>query len=296
MQAELLFLPVACNLLFAHAGFMKKTSLTNAGLYMENSTQATTRFYQREKLNVLVAPESTRNILWSLQAPLVVRRSHGVLHHGLVGTDRKGSVLKVVGWQREINSYSPYGYTSGALSMLGFNGEYLEWRFFYLLGAGYRAYGPELMRFFSPDRFSPFGIGGLNSYAYCSGEPINYIDPTGRGRSLFKRITMGESRKMRVAPQPTLSRPTRSVASSTEREPAMTISPGLPERQSVPLTKSGLESVIISNQNWINENPMSGNTRAELKPLAEQHRQKGQEIVEAQRALKYIRLGELKLT
>lgn len=283
---------------------------------MENSTQATTRFYQREKLNVLVAPESTRNILWSLQAPLVVRRSHGVLHHGLVGTDRKGSVLKVVGWQREINSYSPYGYTSGVLSMLGFNGEYLEWRFFYLLGAGYRAYGPELMRFFSPDRFSPFGIGGLNSYAYCSGEPINYIDPTGRGRDLFKSITMGEARKMRVAPRdfyprdasnkaaivsgpvdtPTLSRPTRSVASSTEREPALTTSPGLTEHQLVQLEKSRLNSVIESGQNWINENPMYGSTRAKLRSLAQQHRLVEQNIVEAKRALKYIRLGELKLT
>ncbi|EPJ83956.1 hypothetical protein CFII68_18000, partial [Pseudomonas sp. CFII68] len=42
-----------------------------------------------------------------------------------------------------------------------------------------RAFNPVLMRFNSPDSSSPFGEGGLNSYAYCIGDPINRIDPTG---------------------------------------------------------------------------------------------------------------------
>ncbi|WP_397457346.1 RHS repeat-associated core domain-containing protein, partial [Pseudomonas versuta] len=35
------------------------------------------------------------------------------------------------------------------------------------------------MRFHSRDSLSPFGEGGLNGYAYCAGDPVNRIDPSG---------------------------------------------------------------------------------------------------------------------
>jgi len=35
------------------------------------------------------------------------------------------------------------------------------------------------MMFLSPDPLSPFGEGGINPYAYCSGDPINFRDPSG---------------------------------------------------------------------------------------------------------------------
>lgn len=79
--------------------------------------------------------------------------------------------------------YSPYGYTAAfhlTGPVLGFNGEFATHTgSFYLLGSGYRAYDTGLMRFISPDNLSPFGDGGINMYAYCSGDPVNRIDPTG---------------------------------------------------------------------------------------------------------------------
>lgn len=49
----------------------------------------------------------------------------------------------------------------------------------YALGNGYRLYRPALMRFGAPDNMSPFGLGMLNAYAYCLGDPINHSDPSG---------------------------------------------------------------------------------------------------------------------
>ncbi|RRV05152.1 hypothetical protein EGJ27_18435, partial [Pseudomonas sp. v388] len=96
-------------------------------------------------------------------------------------------------------AYTAFGHSSGAaapLSPLGFNGELTEpgtgWQ---LLGKGYRAYNPVLARFHSPDSRSPFGEGGLNAYAYCKGDPVNYVDPTGHsfwsamGRMLSRAIS-----------------------------------------------------------------------------------------------------------
>ncbi|WKW31403.1 RHS repeat-associated core domain-containing protein [Pseudomonas viridiflava] len=79
--------------------------------------------------------------------------------------------------------YSAYGEQPSdqpLLALHGFNGESREastgW---YLLGNGYRAYNPALMRFHSPDFMSPFSEAGVNPYAYCLGNPIALRDPTG---------------------------------------------------------------------------------------------------------------------
>lgn len=111
----------------------------------------------------------------------------------LFATDLKGTVVvEVLAGEPYALAYSVYGHQSSkqpALTRLGFNGELREaipQR--YLLGNGHRAYNPTLMRFHSADNLSPFGDGGLNAYAYCGGEPVMNVDPTGQSfwSTLFK--------------------------------------------------------------------------------------------------------------
>jgi len=79
--------------------------------------------------------------------------------------------------------FTPYGH-SGAVGVsaivTGFNGTPFDTHAnCYHLGQGHRAYLPGIMKFSSADSLSPFGLGGLNAYAYCNGDPVNYSDPQG---------------------------------------------------------------------------------------------------------------------
>ncbi|EJN18585.1 RHS repeat-associated core domain protein-containing protein [Pseudomonas sp. GM78] len=124
------------------------------------------------------------------------QRSGNELGTTLLATDQQRSVLHIVKseqFQQPI-AYSPYGHSfavNGLLSLLGFNGKrHDSMTEHYLLGNGYRAFNPVLMRFNNPDNLSPFGRGGLNPYAYCSGDPVNEIDPTGHASiKILKTIT-----------------------------------------------------------------------------------------------------------
>ncbi|WP_130908476.1 RHS repeat-associated core domain-containing protein [Pseudomonas sp. Sample_16] len=116
----------------------------------------------------------------------------------LLATDQQRSVLQTLKADHPPQpiTYSLYGHRtleSGLLSLLGFNGERPDpVTGCYLLGNGYRAFNPVLMRFNSPDPLSPFKEGGLNCYSYCEGDPINHLDPTGRARwklfSFFRNL------------------------------------------------------------------------------------------------------------
>ncbi|WP_447740318.1 RHS repeat-associated core domain-containing protein [Pseudomonas laurentiana] len=86
-------------------------------------------------------------------------------------------------------TYTVYGYgpdmTRETLS--GFNGQLLDLvTRGYHLGQGRRFYSPALGRFCSPDPLSPSGRGGINGYAYCGGDPVNFIDLSGLNRRWYK--------------------------------------------------------------------------------------------------------------
>jgi RHS repeat-associated protein len=104
----------------------------------------------------------------------------------LLATDSSQSIIgEIVDGGTNTIAYSAYGEQSAQQQVetrLGFNGQLREAKIgWYMLGNGYRAYNPRLMRFNSPDSWSPFGRGGLNAYMYCVGDPINRADPTGHG-------------------------------------------------------------------------------------------------------------------
>lgn len=67
-----------------------------------------------------------------------------------------------------------------SICIIGFNGERVDLASATThSGQGYRAYNPVLKRFHCPDSMSPFGDGRINSYIYCSGDPVNLGDPSG---------------------------------------------------------------------------------------------------------------------
>lgn len=77
-------------------------------------------------------------------------------------------------------AYTPLGFTCRPLFASGFAGLSSGGTgSLGIAGNGARFYHSPVGRFITGDAFSPFGKGGLNSYAWCEGEPVNRSDPDG---------------------------------------------------------------------------------------------------------------------
>lgn len=147
--------------------------------------------YANERLDTLV--EGSKKIRYHNGEEHPQARTGGVDGPQVHATDGAGSVrgVSAPGQPHARRHYTPYGYTGIALDdgkvrsmadlqLPAFNGQRLDvGAGLYHLGNGRRAYDPQLMVFLSPDPLSPFGEGGLNSYGYCAGNPINLVDPSG---------------------------------------------------------------------------------------------------------------------
>jgi RHS repeat-associated protein len=154
----------------------------------------TQRFYLKDRLASEIQGAEQRSIMQHNDQLLAQRqRQSGTVETRLLATDQQRSVLNVLDMTHLHSlTYTPYGHRSpenGLLNLLGFNGECPDpVTGCFLLGNGYRAFNPVLMRFNSPDSWSPFGEGGLNGYVYCVGDPVNRGDPTGHVGNLFKGL------------------------------------------------------------------------------------------------------------
>jgi RHS repeat-associated protein len=159
------------------------------------SEQASTqRYYLNDRLATEIQGSVQRSIMQHKDQLLALQqRQSGTAQTRLLATDRQRSVLSMLNAKPPSSfAYTPYGHRplgSGLLSLLGFNGERPDpVTGHYLLGNGYRAFNPVLLRFNSPDSWSPFGEGGLNAYAYCVGDPVNRYDPTGHVSPFFAKL------------------------------------------------------------------------------------------------------------
>ncbi|MEW9678211.1 RHS repeat-associated core domain-containing protein [Pseudomonas sp. TE50-2] len=132
--------------------------------------------------------------------------------------DRQHSLLAGSGFKR---AYSPYGGLADAVSpSLAYCGQLRDPATGnYALGKGYRTFSPSLMRFHSPDRLSPFGAGGVNAYAYCQGDPVNFTDPNGR-------IRQPRQSSSTIAPGPSAVSPTSMINDAAMAAGALVLQDG----------------------------------------------------------------------
>jgi RHS repeat-associated protein len=146
------------------------------------NTHSTQRFYNGTRIATEIQEERKTSFFENGSIPLA--ELHPEEAAILLATDVQASVLhRTRPALNQTMTYGPYGHHPTADHLhgaQGFNGQLPdEITGHYLLGQGYRAFNPVLMRFNSPDNKSPFSIGGLNAYAYCSGDPVNRQDPSG---------------------------------------------------------------------------------------------------------------------
>ncbi|MEE8873826.1 RHS repeat-associated core domain-containing protein [Pseudomonas helleri] len=159
-------------------------------LAASNSIQ---RFYNDTRIATEIEGERKSRFFETDSHPLALQQHGSLPGTTLLATDQQASVLNGVSPKGALHAqaYSPFGHhpIGTSLNGAGFNGERPEpVTGHYLLGQGYRAFNPVLMRFNSPDSWSPFGDGGINAYAYCDNDPLNKVDPTGHIPNIFKRL------------------------------------------------------------------------------------------------------------
>ena len=190
----------------------------------------------------------------------------------LLATDQQSSVLSGVspdGTQRA-QVYTPFGYHvhDALLSAIGFNGERPELETgHYLLGQGYRAFNPVLMRFNSPDSWSPFGEGGINAYAYCDNEPMMRQDPTGHFFDFIRRGFKG-ARNLIGARKPGVAKAAKTSATKSTPRKSKKLNP---EQEKI-LAEKGREIVHKMVRDEIKSSKYGGLTLLQYRSMTSEGR------------------------
>ncbi|SMF10877.1 RHS repeat-associated core domain-containing protein [Pseudomonas sp. LAIL14HWK12:I11] len=143
-------------------------------------------FYQNGALSIEIGPCTTR--YFASEAGVVAQCTPGA-STSLYRVDQLMTVLGTTDGPHQ-QRFTVYGFPApGSFKTpLGFSGQrFNAMSGCYPLGHGHRWFNPRVMRFGQSDSLSPFGKGGVNSYAYCQNDPVNRLDPNGRIWHLLQR-------------------------------------------------------------------------------------------------------------
>ncbi|WP_239986403.1 RHS repeat-associated core domain-containing protein [Pseudomonas congelans] len=147
-------------------------------------------FYQKSRLATQIQGQIQYTLLRTDEYLLAQRRmENNQSDCALLATDQQQSVIAAQGLAFAYTPYGDHHPAAGPMNLPGFTGQRVDpVTGHYLLGNGYRAFNPVLMRFNSPDSLSPFGEGGVNAYGYCGGDPVNRMDANGHVPSLLRPL------------------------------------------------------------------------------------------------------------
>ncbi|MBL3831874.1 RHS repeat-associated core domain-containing protein [Pseudomonas syringae] len=207
-------------------------------------------FYQKNRLATQIQGQIQHSLLRTDEHLLAQRRTENNQSDcALLATDQQQSVIAAQGLAF---AYTPYGHRQpsiGPMNLPGFTGQRVDpVTGHYLLGNGYRAFNPVLMRFNSPDSLSPFGEGGLNAYGYCAGDPVNGVDPSGHMPLFLKNTSSRGGSLGRTSLRRQINRANQANRASTSAP--VNTSSGIPTQQSsiTPMPVQGVAQPVGAPQ------------------------------------------------
>jgi len=206
-------------------------------------------FYKNNHIATEISAQGVRHVLWAQDVPVAQHSQWASVK--MLKSDRASSII---GTHTESMAYSPYGYLDShkAAMLLAFNGQWFDHATKgYVLGNGYRALSTALYRFHQPDSLSPFDIGGLNSYIYCLGDPVNYHDPSGHVPHFIRSLAKGIANRLHLrtpSARRTQSSPQLAAQNNTTPDPQ----PQISERPEIQPTQEDISrSLVIPSYNEI---------------------------------------------